>query len=72
MPFWMQLSEEIQIVALLPVRYPIQIIYKYIATLLNTRFIAPSTHVLELAEKTLRRIKETVQIEIAPLKYQQG
>ena len=67
MPFWMHLSGEIQMVALLPVRYLMQPNLKtFILTLPYTRFIAPSTHLLELAEKTLLKIKETVQIRIHP------
>ena len=53
-------------VALLPVWYPMQITSTRIVNLLNTLFIAPSTHLLEVTEKTFLRIKENVQIGIHP------
>ena len=37
-----------------------------IVTLPNTRFITPSTHLLEVTEKTFLMIKENVQIGIHP------
>ena len=53
-------------VALLPVWYPMQITSTRIVNLLNTLFIAPSTHLLELTKKKFLRIKENVQIGIQP------
>ena len=61
MPFWMHLSGEIQMVALLPVRYPMQLNLNSLYTIHSAFNPSPG-----IGRENIAKNKETVQIRIHP------